>query len=49
MADVSLDRRAVTLAGLQGNPRRMRTERLVRAVFLACAAASIVIIFSPTL
>jgi phosphate transport system permease protein len=43
VADVTLDHRSISLADLQGSPARMRKERAVRAVFLACAAVSIVI------
>lgn len=43
MSDLSLPPSGLTLADLHGDPRRVRTERIVKAVLTAAAAVSILI------
>lgn len=43
MSDLSLPPSRLTLADLHGDPRRVRTERLVKAVLTAAAAVSVLI------
>ena len=43
MSDLPLQHTPLQLSDLRGDPRRVRTERIVRAVLTAAAAVSIVI------